>query len=70
LSERHGRARSFKVPLNLRGDCARHVAGIEAAEAIDGNDAHLEALLLQEPAGADNRRVLHRAGDDVCALSP
>ena len=53
----------------VRGVIARaNIVGIDAAEAIDGHDGHREAMLLEEPAGFDDRRMLDGAGDDVVAL--
>src|SRR5262249_10851825 len=46
-----------------------HVAGVDTAKAIDGQDTYGETLPLQETARSDDCWMLNRGGDDVVALS-
>jgi len=54
----------------LRRDRPDYIVGIDPAEAVDRNDAHVEALPFQEAAGPEDCRMLDGTDNDVVALAP
>jgi hypothetical protein len=54
----------------LRRNRPGHIVGIDPAEAVDRNDAHVEALPIQEAAGPEDCPMLDGTDNDVVALAP
>src|SRR5215831_917202 len=52
-----------------RRDRPHDIARVDMSKAIDRDDSHLEAQLLQEPAWPKDCRMLDRASDDVVTFT-
>ena len=55
--------------LRGRSQCTAHVAGIDCARAVDGEECDFNATLAQPLRGMEDGVVLDRAGDDVVTRS-